>query len=208
MLTASQLAAALGVSRPRISQLVSERKLDGCFAGDGRARRFDLEKCIAALDRQLDPGQQMGNGAAAAGRRREVARGAEPRISSGASDQMTLPASSAGGDRYQVARAELAETRAVRERMALAELEGRYVLAADVELATRRAIAAEVAEFEGVLRLAAAAIAAEHGLEARFVRASLLKQWRAHRATRAEAARLASESAAPSDEEAAEMATA
>lgn len=204
MLTASELAAALRVSRPRISQLVAEGKLEGCYAGAGRGRRFDLDKCVAALDRQLDPGQQLGNGAAAAERRREVAQTVEP-AEPGA---MAIPVSPVGGDRYQVARAELAETRAVRERMALAELEGRYVLAADVELATRRAIAAEVAEFESVLRQAAASLAAEHGLEARYVRATLLKTWRAHRATRAEAARLAAEAAEVTDAEAEEMATA
>jgi len=63
-LSSSELAATLKVSKARVSQYVSERKLEGCYSGEGRARRFDLAKVAVALGRTLDPGQMMGNGAA------------------------------------------------------------------------------------------------------------------------------------------------
>ena len=63
LLTATQLAKKLDVTRGRISQYVSAGKLDGCFSGSGRQRRFDLDKVKAALQHRLDPGQMMGNGA-------------------------------------------------------------------------------------------------------------------------------------------------
>ena len=56
-MNATQLATELGITKGRVSQYVSEGKLDGCFTGDGRARRFDVGKVRAALDQRLDPGQ-------------------------------------------------------------------------------------------------------------------------------------------------------
>ena len=67
----TQLANELGISKGRVSQWVSEGKLDGCYTGDGRARRFDVEKVRAALQHRLDPGQLLGNGADTRRRLRE-----------------------------------------------------------------------------------------------------------------------------------------
>ncbi|MBN8294963.1 hypothetical protein JI664_23530, partial [Rhodobacter sp. NTK016B] len=63
-LNATELASRLGLSKPRISQYVSEGKLEGCYEGEGRARRFDLAKVADALGRKLDLGQMTGNGRA------------------------------------------------------------------------------------------------------------------------------------------------
>ena len=40
---ATTLAQRLGVSKARISQYVAQGTLAGCFTGEGRARRFDLD---------------------------------------------------------------------------------------------------------------------------------------------------------------------
>lgn len=64
MITASELAKTLGISRQRVHQYVQAGKLDGCFSGAGSLRRFDLAKSAEALGKRLDPGQLMGNGAA------------------------------------------------------------------------------------------------------------------------------------------------
>lgn len=184
--TASELAGALGVTRGRISQYVREGKLEGCYSGQGRGRRFDLEKSAQALDRRLDPGQSLGNGAAAAEARRGLSRDGE--TPPAADPEPQLPSADPDADRYKRARAEMAEVRAMKERLALAETEGRYVLASEVDLNVRRAIAAELSEVESVLRTAAQKIAAEHSVDGRAVRTILFGVWREHRARRSGAA--------------------
>lgn len=186
LVTSSGLADRLGVSRGRISQYVAEGKLAGCYTGDGRARRFDLGKCAAALDRKLDLGQRMGNGAETAGAIRNLPLDQPAPRSTEANPFPTRADPEA--DRYQKARADIAEVKAVKERLALAESEGRYVLASEVELNMRRVLAAEIAEIESVLRTAAQKVAAEMFIDARSVRAILLGAWREHRANRADAA--------------------
>lgn len=200
---ASGLAKALDVSAGRISQYVSERKLDGCFVGEGRARRFDLEKCAAALGRTLDAGQMMGNGAGTAKALRDLAA-PDLDLSEDRDGAASIPRADPDADRYQRARADMAEQKATEGRLKLAELEGRYVLATEAALEVRRALAAEVTEFETVLRTAAQQIAAEHGLDAPTVRAVLVKAWREHRQRRADLAAAQAESAEFSDAEAAE----
>ncbi|SDX90098.1 hypothetical protein SAMN05444336_112107 [Albimonas donghaensis] len=199
---ASGLAKALDVSPGRISQYVREGKLDGCYAGEGRARRFDLAKCAEALGRTLDQGQLMGNGAGTARALRDLAD-LEPSDGEGRGAP-AIPRSDPAADRYQRARAEMAEMKATEGRLKLAELEGRYVLASQAELEIRRALAAEVAEFETVLRTAAQQVAAEHGLDAPTVRAVLVKAWREHRQRRADLAAAQAAGAEFADVEAAE----
>lgn len=60
--SAAELARLLGVTSPRVSQYVKEGKLDGCFSGEGRARRFEFEACVLALRARLDPDQFLANG--------------------------------------------------------------------------------------------------------------------------------------------------
>lgn len=202
--TASELAKVLDVSKGRISQYVGEGKLEGCYSGEGRGRRFDLAKCADALGRTLDPGQMMGNGSGTAEAIRGLAGSSPATVAPTEPREATLPRADAEADRYQRARADIAETQAVQGRLKLAEMEGRYVLATEVDLQVRRAIASEIAEFETVLRTGAQKVAAEFGLEAPAVRAILTTLWRSHRARRAEVAAAQAEDAAYSEAEAQE----
>jgi len=203
---AAELARLLGISRARVSQLVAEGRLEGAYAGEGRHRRFDLKAAAACLDRTLDAGQVMANGAEAADARCAIGADADPRDEAGAT--APIPAeddNDAVGDRYRRARAEKAEMEAIRARIGLALDQGRYVLASEVELATRRALADEIAGVESMLRDAARALAAEHGLDPVAVRTTLFASWRAHRGRRATAAAGRAATAAPSPSETEEM---
>jgi len=186
-LNATELAARLDVSKARISQYVSEGKLDGCFSGDGRSRRFDLDKVQAALGKSLHPGQMLGNGAATRRALRDLVD----------DDAVQMPAPSrppkSGSaldprdpDRYELARILNAEEDARRKRRDNERDEGRWVIAEEVQRQTARAMAQEVAQFETVLRDAARAVADRFGLDFREVRKVLMDQWRGHRGQRAE----------------------
>lgn len=203
--TAARLAEILGVSRGRVSQLVSEGKLDGCYAGEGRARRFDVHKCAQALDRKLDLGQRMGNGAGTADAIQRLRAATDMEAVEPGSALPRAADGDADANRYQRARAELAEARALKERLNLAATEGRYVLASEVELSTKRAIAAEIAEMEAFVRQAAERIAVEHELPAAEVKATLRGLWRAHRERRSRSAAEAADQAGYAETERAEL---
>lgn len=181
---ATTLAAMIGVSKGRISQLLAEGKLEGSYSGQGRARRFDPQMVAKLLDLRLHPGQALGNGAVSAASRRDVLAGevkADPRPTASA-----VPPASEDADaaRYQRARADQAEVDAILKRRRLAEESGRWVLASEVERATRSAISAEIAQFESMLRDAARRVADELGVDYRSVKVTLMEEWRRHRARR------------------------
>lgn len=192
LLSATALAEQIGVTKGRISQYVAEGKLDGCFEGDGRNRRFDLSKAAAALGKRLDPGQLMGNGAGTKKAIGLLDAGSvpEPRRAAGASQ---LP--SDDSDRYNMARTLKAEEEARRLRRQNAEAEGSYVLASEVAIQTRRQIAQEVSEFENVIRDAARQVADECEVDFKVVRTIMLKTFRAHREKRAAALERTAEAA-------------
>ncbi|SEI10018.1 hypothetical protein [Paracoccus alkenifer] len=185
-LNTTELAARLAVSKARVSQYVSEGKLEGCYIGDGRARRFDLDKVAHALGRTLHPGQMMGNGAATRDALRRIggddAPAAPPLASTGSRFDGQLPV--ADSDRYEMARTLKAEEEARRLRRQNMAEEGTWVLAEEVERRSSRALAQEVAQFETLLRDAARAVADDFGLDARAVRKVLMDKWRAYRADR------------------------
>lgn len=184
-LNATELAARLDVSKARISQYVSEGKLDGCFSGDGRSRRFDLDKVQAALGKALHPGQMLGNGAATRRALRDL-------VDDDAAPMPAPPKPPKSGsaldprdpDRYELARILNAEEDARRKRRDNERDEGRWVMAEEVQRQTARAMAQEVAQFETVLRDAARAVADRFGLDFREVRKVLMDQWRDHRGSR------------------------
>jgi transcriptional regulator with XRE-family HTH domain len=209
--TATELAGELGVSKARVSQYVSGGKLDGCFVGDGRARRFDLEKVARALGRKLHPGQMMGNGSQTRTALKsltatqatppedgdeddaadDTADGTAPLQSPAAPRDSLLPI----GDpaRYEMARTQKAEEEARRLRRQNSEAEGTYVLASEVARQTARLMAQETAEFESLLRDGARKVADRMGVDFKEVRQVLMETWRAHRHERtAHLSRLAS----------------
>ncbi len=49
-LTRGALAKELGLTPARISQLLTAGTLEGCYRGDGRQRRYDLEKVRVAYE--------------------------------------------------------------------------------------------------------------------------------------------------------------
>ena len=198
LVTSSELAAALKVSPTRVGQYVREGKLAGCFMGDGRARRFDLDRAVQALGRQLHPGQMLGNGAATRKAIADLKAPAQvtpalaaPHADSGADERDEVRAEVRGDDkdaaRYEVARIHKAEEEVRKLRRLNAEAEGKYVLAAEVERQIARLMAQEIAEFDAMLRNAARALADKFGLDARAVRQVVMDVWRAYRATRADA---------------------
>ena len=178
-LKAVELAGKMNLSRGRISQMVKDGVLDGCFAGTGRRRRFDLDKCLAAYQ-GLDPGQRLGNGAKThkAIEKLEPQPGNVPR---GGGAQKLPPDDDDG---YLLARTEKAVEEVRKLRRVNAEAEGAYVLASEVEPQTRKLLRQEITEMEMVLRDGARHIADELGVDFKEVRKILIDQWRAHRAHR------------------------
>jgi hypothetical protein len=186
-LNATELAARLNLSKGRISQLVSEGRLDGCFSGDGRARRYDPEMVALKLKGSLDQGQMLGNGASTRQAISEVLSGAsgEPpgqRPSAGKPTDGALPESDDDG--YRMARqAKLSEeVRRIRRQNELDE--GTMVLASEVERQVAKVLRQEIAQVEEMLRTGARAVADKFGVDFRAVRQILLEAWRAQRQVR------------------------
>lgn len=187
-LSASELAQELKVTKGRVSQYVGEGKLDGCYTGEGRARRFDLVKVAERLGKVLDKGQMLGNGAQTRKALRQIEED-EPEAA-----PLAKRASSVDGrqlpredpDRYELARTAKAEEELRRLRRQNELDEGTLVLAAEVERQVQRTIAQEVAEFEQVLREGARAIADGLGVDFKMTRKLLTDKWREHRKARVE----------------------
>lgn len=202
-LTLTKLADELGLTKGRVSQMVGEGKLDGCYEGQGRARRFDLGLCAKALGKTIDPGQAMGNGAktleaiAKISNRPKAKKAVEPKKNqSGA-----VPLQPDDDDGYKLARTQKAVEEARRMRRINAEEEGTYVLASEVALQTKRLLGQEISEFESVLKDAARKIADEMGIDFKETRAILMKSWREHRGRRSKALETTKEETKPSDAE-------
>jgi len=181
-LNTTELAARLAVSKARISQYVSEGKLNGCFTGDGRGRRFDLDKVAQALGRKLHPGQMLGNGSATRDALRDLGNDDVPAVAPRLRSDAPLPLNDT--DRYEMARTLKAEEEARRLRRQNMAEEGTWVLAEEVERHTARAMTQEIAQFETMLRDAARAVADQFGLDFRSVRKVLMDEWRRYRADR------------------------
>lgn len=185
-LNATELAAHLNLSKGRISQLVSEGRLDGCFTGDGRMRRYDPVLVAKKLKGFMDPGQALGNGAAT----RQAIDGilASQEANAPAGKTADRPSDSAlaedDNDAYRMARqAKLNEE--VRQLRRRNELEaGTMVLASEVERQVGRMLRQEIAQVEEALRNGARAVADRLGVDFRAVRQILLEIWREQRKAR------------------------
>ena len=156
--SAAELARLLGVSAARVSQYVKEKKLDGCFTGDGRARRFDFEASVAALRARLDPDQVLANG------RRTQARIDLLAVSSG----FSVPHVDQGRDAFQhledLRQQKVIEDLRARQIQNQRE-EQRWVYAPAVEGAVQEILAAERQEMVAFLRGLPPIFAHEMGLQ-------------------------------------------
>lgn len=180
-LSTTELATRLNLSKGRISQYVSEGKLDGCYQGDGRARRFDLEKVTDALGRKLDKGQMLGNGLET---RRTIRA-----LQIEATDEPVTPRLEGrlpdrDPDELEIVKLAKANEELRRLRRDNAVADGAYVLASEVERETAKAIRSEIAGFETVLRDGARAIADQLGVDFKAARKILTDRFRSHRTAR------------------------
>jgi len=182
---ATQLAKELNLSKGRISQYVGEGKLDGCFEGEGRNRRFDLGKVAKALAVKLDSGQMMGNGADTRRAIQELPEARQAAARSSPAGATALPPGD--NDRYTMARTLKAEEEARRLRKQNAVEEKQFVLRAEATLQAKRLVSKEIAGFESVLRDGARRIADDLGVDFKTARTILVQEFRAHRARRTEA---------------------
>lgn len=187
---AIDLAGALGLTKGRISQLVREGKLDGCYTGDGLHRRFDAQAAAAALDRSLDPGQMLGNGAATKRAIKAVLQG-PPATES---DKIAAPVPQPKGeamaaddpDQYKLLREANAAEDLRAKRRNNAVYEGQYVLASEVEQQVARILAQVMAETEVFIKDVAQAIGDKLGIDKRQVRQIIVDAWRENRRTQAQ----------------------
>ncbi len=198
MLSSSQLAEHLKLSKGRVSQLVGDGTLAGCYEGSGRQRRFDVPKVLAALNRGLDPAQMLGNGAKTKRVIRALQAGqavAEPQDDDqDAAPVARRPASLLDGaalpqkdpDRYEMARAARAEEDLRTARLRNGREEGQYVLAVEVARDVSQAIGQEVREVETFLRDVARVLADKMQVDFKVARQILMEGWRDHRKGRAE----------------------
>lgn len=175
--TASELAAELGLSKGRISQMVTTT-FKGCHSGEGRQRRFDLEKSKAAYLGRTDPAQMLGNGA-------KTVEKIGSNAGTGSAELEDLDALSPEADAVRIAtqsKAISAREAARRDLRRSAEENGTYVLASSVTHEVARQVGRLAGEVETiVLRDGARRVADELGVPFGEVRQILRDVWRAHR---------------------------
>lgn len=180
----TELAKELGVTKGAVSQWVAAGRLDGCFTGDGRARRFNLEKVAAAIGKTGTSGQRLGNGSKTVKAARKIATAAPENDREENAGMTPEGNSTKEPDRYEFARIVKAEEEARRIRRQNAEAEGLFVLASQVKTVVEARLGQEIAEFESVLRKAARKIADKMGIDYKEARLILVNEWRNHRARR------------------------
>lgn len=197
----TRLAEILDLTKGRISQLVADGTLKGCFTGEGRARRFDIGAAAEAMGRKLDPGQRLGNGAAAAAAAARIAAETRSEQRPGKPDAPARTPLEGGelterdDDRYKLARTQKAEEETRKLRRQNAESEGQYVLAETAGREAAKLIAAEISGVEAMIRDAARAVADEFKVDFKTARSIMLKTWRKHRESRSGALDAAAASA-------------
>jgi ABC-type transporter Mla MlaB component len=183
---AADLAKSLNLSKGRISQLAKEGRLDGCYIGDGRSRRYDPQKVALKLRGSLDQAQMLGNGAPT-----RLAIGQILSLDAETPAVAPKPVPKTDGalppedaDSYEMRRkAKLAEeVRRLRRQNELDE--GTLVLAGEVERQVARVLRQELAEIEEVLRTGARSVADKLGVDFRAVRQIMIDTWRAKRQDR------------------------
>lgn len=186
---AAELAGILNLSKGRVSQLAKEGRLDGCYTGDGRSRRYDPALVAQKLKGSLDQAQLLGNGASTRRAIGAILTAEAPSVqipkTAGRRTDGALPPDD--DDSYEMQRkAKLAEeVRRLRRQNELDE--GTLVLTSEVDRQVARVLRQELAEIEEMLRTGARAVADKLGVDFRAVRQILLDTWRAKRGDRSAA---------------------
>ncbi len=185
-ITTTQLAAKMNLSKGRISQLVKQGVFDGCFTGEGRARRFNLAQCLVAYGDKTDVRQGSGNAEKTHAAVEQIQSGLDFEGSGGAGLQGgQKPQKDNVSQRLNLARARKEEMQAARlEREERVEL-GAWVRADEAASAARRQMAKEIAIFEGVVKDMARFVADKNALNFKVVRADMMKILRDARTRRA-----------------------
>lgn len=198
----------LELTRGRVSQLVSEGKLEGCFHGEGRARRFDPAMVAQAIGRRLDPGQRLGNGSRTQEKARKLLDGESAAVGPQRGEpnaarrrDATTRLAEVTANEYERARTEKAIEETCRIRRMNEEAEGRFVLVEEVSRQVRRQLGQEIAEVNTFIRDAARRVADRHGVEFKAVRQQMIDIWREHRAARSKASAHTASAAVMSEDE-------
>lgn len=174
-LTTTALAKELGVTPGRVSQMVASGQLDGCYSGEKRDRRFDLDKCAVRLNKVLHPGQMMGNG-------RRTKKRLHQKIAPTASQGNILSLNS--NTSYDAARTQKAIEEARTLKRKNEEQAGRYVLASEVELTISRLLIQEISEIEVFLKKVARKLSDKYNLNFRLIRKEIMDDFRMQRVAR------------------------
>jgi DNA-binding transcriptional regulator YdaS (Cro superfamily) len=170
-MTKTAFAALCGVSRPRVSQWIVQRKIDGAaLVGVGHRARIDVEIARAQLRQRLDVSQWR------AGRARldgdHVPAGRVEIADAAPTIEAEIKAA-------HLRRIELANRKAEAE---AAVASGEYLPAADVRREVGAIAGGRVATFEGMVPTFADAVASHWGLPQPDVLQLLRATWRAARA--------------------------
>lgn len=205
-LRAVELAKHLSLSKGRISQLVGEGRLNGCFSGDGMHRRFDLRKVAEALQVKLDPGQMLGNGADTKKAIRAVLQGdaapVQPSLDVRPKGEVL---SNDDPDQYKLLREAHAKEDLRTKLRNNARDEGLWILASEVDRNVSRLMAQNLAEIETFVKDVSVLVAVRMGIDQRQVRQIILEAWRGFRTERAKSLAAAADDAGLSDIEQAEQ---
>ena len=200
VVNAKDLAGELGVTKGRVTQWVSEGKLDGCFEGEGRDRRYDVDKCALALGLRRDVGQSMGNGLEVTRRLAVLNSGAEAEAEVVDLGDIEINPPENEPEKWVdltvKARAISARENA-RDAIRKSQKDaGRFVLKTEVAAAVSGQISKIIGEIErSFIREVSGVIADEFQVEASAVKALLAREWRAHREKSAAAAMSEAEAA-------------
>lgn len=183
---AAELAKQLNLTPGRISQLAKEGRLDGCYTGDGRSRRYDPALVAKKLRGTLDPGQGLGNGAKTREAIGHILNGGQIEAPQAPKAPPRTDSRSPDGDddTYKLQREALLAEQVRRARRQNELEEGTLVLASEVERQVARVLRQEIAEVEEMLRTAARAIADRLGVDFRATKQILTETWRNQRQTR------------------------
>lgn len=199
-LRAVELARHLCLSKGRISQLVGEGRLNGCFSGDGMHRRFDLYKVAEALQVKLDPGQMLGNGADTKKAIRSVLQGDAAPVQPSLDVRPKGEAlSNDDPDQYKLLREAHAAEDLRTKRRNNARDEGLWILASEVDRNVSRLMAQNLAEIETFVKDVSVLVAGRMGIDQRQVRQIILEAWRGFRTERAKSLAAAADDAGLSD---------